>query len=342
MRRRLLNDICQIEFVNKIDTIAGDICIVDNNTLDKLFINQDSIECINLTQYTPIGVVVVPASHTDDETARIISLAAMDYNNPDNGNQNTHIGMAWGGYSYDIPTLKNCQYHPIINTNLDNPFESIQRIIEWDTGSYNIPSDFYFGTRYEGVTNPYDTATCYKKGSTYGCPSPYLNDGSKNPLYSQIYNDGSGIGSKTEQMDGKVNTATILTIDNSYSTDWQTATTIVNNTGTLDNNHQPHTAAQCCWRYHTIGTNQGDWYLPSAGELGYLCARFKLIDNSIKKLISLEVSALPFTNYHTWHSSTEYSNTRPVVFKFESEKFVLYANYLKDNDAYYVRAFSAI
>lgn len=52
MRRRLLNDICQIEFVNKIDTIAGDVCVVDNNTLDKYFITSDSIDCLNYDLYT--------------------------------------------------------------------------------------------------------------------------------------------------------------------------------------------------------------------------------------------------------------------------------------------------
>ena len=26
-------------------------------------------------------------------------------------------------------------------------------------------------------------------------------------------------------------------------------------------------AAQTCWRYHTPGTNQGDWYLPAGGEM---------------------------------------------------------------------------
>lgn len=49
-------------------------------------------------------------------------------------------------------------------------------------------------------------------------------------------------------------------------------------------NQYVHPAAQCCYRFHTEGTNQGDWYLPSAGELGYAIARKHSIDNVIRKI----------------------------------------------------------
>ena len=43
-------------------------------------------------------------------------------------------------------------------------------------------------------------------------------------------------------------------------------------------------AACCCWRYHTLGTNQGDWYLPALGELGYYFVTLKKIQNTIQYL----------------------------------------------------------
>lgn len=43
-------------------------------------------------------------------------------------------------------------------------------------------------------------------------------------------------------------------------------------------------AACCCWRYHTLGTNQGDWYLPALGELGYCFVTLKKIQNTIQYL----------------------------------------------------------
>lgn len=54
---------------------------------------------------------------------------------------------------------------------------------------------------------------------------------------------------------------------------------IENKTG---NGYYP--AACCCWRYHTLGTNQGDWYLPTLGELGYCWVTLEKIQNTIQYL----------------------------------------------------------
>ena len=271
MRRRLLNDICQIEFVDKIDTIAGDVCVVDNNTLDKYFITPDSIECLNPEIYTPIGVVVVPASHTDDGTARIMSVLIMDYDNPDNGYKyNSNFPrILFGGNDYDVPLLNNYTTAPLIKNSSVSEFPVIQEIVEYATLEYTtwFPSDYFTET-----LNPYDTKT-YWNGYRDCLPSPYLNDGSKNPIYHSTSNTGNCLS----DMDGKGNTAKILAVDNSYSTDWQTADTIQN----IGDNQYIHPAAQCCWRYHTVGTNQGEWYLPSEGELGYVVTRYNTIINSL-------------------------------------------------------------
>ena len=44
-------------------------------------------------------------------------------------------------------------------------------------------------------------------------------------------------------------------------------------------------AACCCWRYHTIGTQQGDWYMPAVGEWGYVAVRCQTINDTINKII---------------------------------------------------------
>jgi hypothetical protein len=41
-------------------------------------------------------------------------------------------------------------------------------------------------------------------------------------------------------------------------------------------------SACCCWRYHTLGTEQGDWYLPAIGELGYAVNKINFVNSSIE------------------------------------------------------------
>ena len=316
------------------ESVAADICLVENNTLEKYIVDGTtySTDIFPLEQYTPIGVVVVPASHTDDGTVRVISLASMDYNNPEVGSTDGHVGIAWGGYGSDISTLPNLTQAPSIG---DSPTELTgeQTLKEWLGLNTTEMSSDYYDNEYR---NPYDTATCY--GRSYQCvPSPYLNDGSKNPIYHSTANTGNAYA----DMDGKGNTEKILAVDNSVSTDWQTASTITNSTSSSTNT-QPHSAAQCCWRYHTVGTNQGDWYLPSGGELGYLASRWKAIDNSIDKLVSSGFEALALPVGNRWWSSTEYSSYYAVYLYFRSSYAYLgYGNRSKDNSSY-VRAFLSV
>lgn len=276
MRRRLLNDICQIEFVDKIDTIAGDVCIVDNATLDKYFITPDSIKCINPDKYTPIGLVVIPQSHTDNNTVRIMSLKFMSPSHPDDGNTVSsyfRYSQTEEDPTSSLPHLNQTPY-------IWNSVETIsgcteeQKLLGFtDIANRHIPSDKSGSENYK---YPYDSISyyCSYLDEYEALPSPYLEDGSKNSIYHSTANTGNALA----DMDGKGNTEKLLETDNSYSTDWQTAESI----GNEDNIKYYHPAAQCCWRYHTIGTNQGDWYIPSAGEMGYYLSRIIALRKTIE------------------------------------------------------------
>lgn len=58
--------------VEKADTVAGDVCVWDGST-KRFFRFVDEGATDNIKNYTPIGVTVVPASHTDDGTARVMT-----------------------------------------------------------------------------------------------------------------------------------------------------------------------------------------------------------------------------------------------------------------------------
>ena len=312
------------------ESVAADICIVNNETLEKYIVEPNSynLETFPSENYTPIGVVVVPASHTDDGTARVISLACMDYNNPDIGNTSGHVLMAWGGYGSDVPNIDYKTQVPWIGTAASELTEA-QTLQGWTASTLAEFSSDYYNNEYP---NPYDEGTCF--GRSYRCaPSPYLTGGAKNEIYHSTENTGNVYA----DMDGKGNTQKILAVDNGVSTSWQTASTITNagTTSTI------HPSAQCCWRYHTVGTNQGDWYLPSAGEFGYLSARWKTINNSITVIRdSGAVHALALPVGSGWWSSTEHSSNNAVDFSL-STNYAYLPNSHK-NTYYVVRAFLAV
>ena len=100
----------------------------------------------------------------------------------------------------------------------------------------------------------------------------------------------------TSDLDGKANTKKILAVDNAASTAWQTAASITNDykTATL------HPAAQCCWRFNPGSTNQGDWYLPSIGELAFIMPNFDKLNTAISDVNGVQLD----DNTYYW-SSTE-------------------------------------
>lgn len=104
-------------------------------------------------------------------------------------------------------------------------------------------------------------------------------------------------------IDGKNKTNIWLTAVTEQLT-WQTDSTIINNS---DAGYSP--AACCCARYHTLGTNPGDWYLMASGELSIIATR----KNTINSKISLIYSKYPtdvFENIAStiYKTSTEYSS----------------------------------
>jgi hypothetical protein len=106
----------------------------------------------------------------------------------------------------------------------------------------------------------------------------------------------------TSDLDGKANTEKILAVDNAASTAWQTAASITNDyysTATV------HPAAQCCWRFSPGSTNQGDWYLPSIGELAFIIPNFSAINTAIS-----DVSGVQLYDGNGFWSSTEYGENK--------------------------------
>ena len=134
----------------------------------------------------------------------------------------------------------------------------------------------------------------------------------------------------TSDLDGKANTEKILAVDNAASTAWQTAESITNDGSTAT----VHPAAQCCWRFNPGSTNQGDWYLPSIGELAFIMPKFNELNTAISDVSGVQLydggrrywSSTEYGDYGAWYVGTSRGDV---------------GNDYKDGNSY-VRAFLAL
>ena len=257
--------------------------------------------------YTPIGVEVVPAEHDVYGTgqAGIMSLVEMNYNTPDTGSS-SYQQMYWGGRGTDTSL-----------PNLDKV-----NLVDGTTANYGyLPSDQFTGaTSLDGVSKYSSTSN--------KIPSPYNADGSRNEAY---YTTAYSTANAFSDFDGVGNTSVLTELATSQS-DWKTADTITNS---YDEGYYP--AACCAWRFHTTGTDQGQWYLPACGEFGYVVNRISAINTTINKVLSVYSSVVAvamLTSLFYW-SSSEYSANSAR--RLGTDNGNVSSDY-KGND-YYVRAF---
>lgn len=291
-----------------IHTLPIKAVFYDSSTGSFVKLYPDQITEAN-PNYTPIGVEVVPAEHDVYGTgqAGVMSLAEMSYNNPDVGTSSNEYdhSMYWGGYKIDtsLPNYSFINYigqGPTLNDGV------VQGIIS----SAYLPSDkFTKITGLDGESGYSNNSTSYRQA-----PSPYNADGSRNEAY---YTTVHSTANALSDFDGVVNTKVLTDLATGQS-NWKTATNITNNS--VEGVYPP---ACCCWRFHTSGTDQGQWYLPAAGEFGYVINRILAINTTINKVksvypsvVALEVASDEYIRGY-W-SSSEGSDYKGVSLVWKS------------------------
>lgn len=253
----------------------------------------------------PIGVTIVPRNHTEDGTARVMSLAEMSTATPNTG-AFTHEGINWGGYQQDITDLPNLTKVPIIsNSASTNDWSRLGSETNYN-GNFRYHNS---GETGDGLWYYSTSADTFSEGWNRACPSPFKGtspfepDAELNPLYAKE-------GTATADYDGKGNTEKILA--HMADESWKTSETIHKTSSNVaEDSKNYHPAAACCWRYSTPGTTQGQWYLPACGELGYIIPRMNTLNkilNAIPNANGGTSKALSLSTNNYYWSSSEYSS----------------------------------
>ena len=266
--RRMLMSLESIRVVVG-DKKLADAVFYDSNSNSFITMSPNEITGV-IDGYTPIGVVVIPASHNvyGDGTCGVMSLNFMSTETPDTGSS-IYQYVCWGGKDIDTSLTNYTHYNSLGNSappssTIIEARDDYNGVLPTDT----LAEDCTGVSSLDGVAW-YNINQFYQKQQEYFIPSPFNADGSRNEAYyTTVYSTANALS----DFDGVCNTKVLTDLATAQS-DWKTASTITNNSGA---GYYP--AACCCWRYHTKGTNQGSWYLPSIGEMGYMSYQISTFD----------------------------------------------------------------
>lgn len=220
---------------------------------------------------TPIGIVAIPSSHNI-------------YGDGSCGVMGLNIGYHRYGDEIEYP-LNN--YQTIVTIGKDIPTDSIKGTHYLGYLPSDIIQDEYIGvTSLDTITNYTSTPINISGDDSRMAPSPYGQNGDKNLLYCSPY---SQYNNAFSDFDGKENTRKLVEYELG---------------GTKD-------AANYCYTYSTDGTNPGDWYFLTLGELGYVYNRLQTIMLSIQKINSVFSTSynIPLENDRIYYiASTQYND----------------------------------
>lgn len=302
MRRRTMVSPATI-----VDSNLGDVILYDKKS-NKL-VSTSNFTALDEGRYIPIGIVVIPTAHDVYGTGEcgVMALLSASTSKPDTGDT-SNITMYWGGYNalgvggnagINYPELND--FNKFVRYGTMNNAQPLD-FIDGESGGGYIP--LQYAAMSVKLQCPHDPEANYynSSSSSYGyLPSPYLADGSRNPDYYKTDSPATTANALSD-FAGKANTEILCSKATSQS-DWKTAQTIIN-AGDIGY----HPVACTCWRFHTTGTTQGDWYLPACGELGYIAPRYELIISTIEAIQNWSSSPCCSVGAQQYWSSSEYDS----------------------------------
>ena len=300
MRRRSLfyNHTKPSEGIRSSDTKPCDFCLY-NKESDKLLLVANSEFSKSLypsSKYSPVGVVVVPGTHDVYGTGECAIINQCDFYMMTNFGTKIEVSKTYTG----VLSISN---------HSSNPGQPLKLYTESiNTVEVSLPSDGRTTTSVNPLSQSLsDKDTYYTSTGTTCAPSPYNNDDTRNSVYYQTTSPSSEENVLSD-FNGKENTHYRLSArgDRDYSS-WTP------NTEDFNDFH----IFSFCDMYQTEGTKQGDWYLPSVGEFGYLEVKRKKINTALSKLYkAYGVTTDEINNKYYVYERSSFSTSSPYVGRY--------------------------
>ena len=227
---------------------AGDVVCYDQKKNKITVVKKTFIASVDKNNYIPIGIVVIPGSHNVYGDGSCGVMSLKE--------------MSWNTPESGSNAADPMYFGPQVDLSL---FGYTKVVVYASDGSLATNNFGYLSK--DGVYNY----------SSLHIPDPYLSDGSRNPDYHITSGITNANYNALSDFRGKSNTQVIL--EKRGSKDYST--------WTLTNTTANYPAASACDMFHTVGTQQGDWYLPACGELGYAMAKWSEIQESVNTVNSI-------------------------------------------------------
>ena len=161
-----------------------------------------------------------------------------------------------------------------------------------------------------GATDCLDSTLKYFDTKGPFIPNPYLPDGSPNPDYRNTVE--ATAANACADFDGPGNTTVLVSLGSAYS------------------------AANACHLYSADGISAGNWYLPAAGELGYIMPRYNQIQSSLNIVGGVQLGI--GGNYGYWSSSEDSSYNARNMYPYNGK----FTDGYGKSDLCYVRPFCSL
>lgn len=291
---------------NPLMNIAGTAVVYDMSRQSLMAIAGENYNTTDYPQdlYTPVGVVVMPANHSADGKARVMSTKYLGFKEEneevtcipwDKANMDNlpNVNLFHGLFGSSTTTSSMYQFliYGFIN---EYGITSSHRVPIINQPNNNIYDAYSVGDIVDiNKTSPFSYYTNFDISSTfmgeyYGVVKQTENTNSEFGWCAEpasdpdIYN-GSFLPSPYN-IDGSINQNVRFTnsimedIDSHYLRD------LIISKAENDNSQGVLSTILACNKYTTNGTKEKDWFLPTSLELAYISARAKEIFSTMKKI----------------------------------------------------------